>query len=117
MITVVNKRTHLPTLFDFYIGRGSPLGNPFTHRKQDLKANKGKALYWVDTREEAVAKYRKWLIHALVNKNSVEYKEFYRLVSAANKHDIFLVCFCAPLPCHGEVIKEEIERRLFPKAI
>ena len=114
MITVVHKRTHTRTPYDFYIGRGSPLGNPFTHRKQDLKENKGKALYWVETREEAIAKYEKWLIHALSNKWTKEYKAFYELVRAANKHDIYLVCYCSPEPCHGDVIKAEIERILFP---
>ena len=113
MITVVNKRIHTPTQWDFYIGRGSSLGNPYTHRKQDLKENKGKALYWVETREEAVKKYKQWLIHALSNKWTAEYKALYQLVRAAAKHDIFLVCFCAPYPCHGDVLKEMIEQLLF----
>ena len=40
MITVKNKYTSKPEKNDVYIGRGSPLGNPFTH--MDLGKNKGR---------------------------------------------------------------------------
>lgn len=52
--TVVNKRHGVPD--DVYIGRGSQWGNPFSHlfnTEADFK---------VDTREETIEMYRRWLI-------------------------------------------------------
>lgn len=76
-----------------YIGRGgkgkkqSALANPF---KIGVDGN----------REECIAKYRKWLWVQIQNKNKgvLDELDFIR----ENKPD--LVCFCAPLPCHGDVI-------------
>ncbi|QYW02210.1 unknown function [Stenotrophomonas phage Philippe] len=50
-ITVVNKHTHEPTKDDFYVGRGSPLGNPYSHRGGT------KASVLVNTREQALEMY------------------------------------------------------------
>lgn len=51
MITIKNKRTHEPHVNDFYVGRGSPLGNPYSHRGGT------KADVLVDTRERAIEMY------------------------------------------------------------
>ncbi|MFS8304204.1 DUF4326 domain-containing protein [Bacillus altitudinis] len=52
--TVVNKHHGVPD--DVYIGRGSQWGNPFSHLSNT------EADFKVDTREEAIEMYRRWLI-------------------------------------------------------
>lgn len=86
--------------YDVYIGRGSKWGNPFTHIKDRQTAAK----YIVDSREEAIAKYKEWILtqphlledlHELKNQN--------------------LGCWCAPLACHGDVLMELVKER-YPDA-
>jgi len=103
MIKVVNK--HHGEQGE-YIGRGSPLGNPFTHMKGT------KARWIVATREEAVARYRDWLRDQLLEKNPAIIAELRRLMELAEKGDLNLKCFCAPKACHGDVIKEFLDAYL-----
>lgn len=102
MITVVNKYKHTPTPNDVYIGRGSPYGNPYSHMSNTT------ALYRVANRDEAVDKYREYILEEREwnqelanNLNELAYK--------ADGKDINLVCFCAPKRCHGDVLKELLE--------
>lgn len=66
-----------------YIGRPSKWGNPFYVSSQR-------------PREEAVRLYREWISHQPklreAAKNELKGKD--------------LVCFCAPLACHGDVLLE-----------
>ena len=75
-----------------YIGRPSPLGNPFVIGKDG-------------TREEVIRKYAEWLP---TNKAAQD-----ELRDLRNRHrllgNLTLVCWCAPLACHGDVIAKEIE--------
>lgn len=78
--------------YDVYIGRGSKWGNPFSHRQGT------KAQFVVATREEAIEKYREWLMkqpHLLASLNELRGKT--------------LGCFCKPKSCHGDVLVELIE--------
>ena len=94
-IQVVNKKNWNGG--GYYIGRPSALGNPF---KIGADGN----------RNETIDKYRAWLTEALKNDVSVK-REFDALVAAyAAFGELILVCWCAPLPCHGEVIREFIEK-------
>lgn len=83
MTTVVHckKSKH-----DIYIGRPSKWGNPFEIGKDG-------------TREEVIHKYREWIqtqpsllksVHELKGKT--------------------IACWCAPLPCHGDVLAELAEK-------
>lgn len=85
--TVVNKYHSLP--FDLYIGRGSKWGNPFSHMENT------KAEFKVDTREEAVEAYRKWIGQ---QSNLLE-----MIPELQGKT---LCCFCKPKSCHGDVLSE-----------
>jgi len=81
-----------------YIGRGSLFGNPFTH--QNL-ATTG-AVVKVDTREEAVESFRLWMT------SDLEIPEWTKptreqVISLYGKT---LACWCAPKPCHGDVLLE-----------
>jgi hypothetical protein len=82
MCQVINKRTHAaPSKNSVYIGRPSIWGNPFVIGKDG-------------DRNEVIAKYARWLKSnpALCARAKVELK---------GKN---LVCWCAPLPCHGDVL-------------
>ena len=96
MITVVNKKYYNGT-GGYYCGRPSPFGNPF---KIGVDGN----------RDEVIGKYREWLENALKNDVAVK-KEFDALVQGYRDFgELILVCWCKPLGCHCDVIKEFIER-------
>jgi ribA/ribD-fused uncharacterized protein len=108
MINVVNKSKHKPTENDFYIGRGSVMGNPY-HTKE---SNHPQALYKVETTEEAIIGFESHLRDAIlsgdphicdfINNIIIKYKK---------DEDINLVCFCSPDPCHGHTIKNFVEEQ------
>lgn len=82
---VINVRDNMNFLTKpgvVFIGRPSKWGNPFY-----IGAD--------GTREQVIEKYRKWLMaqHDLL----------------ADLHELKgkrLACYCAPLPCHGDVLAE-----------
>lgn len=78
---VWNKRDKSVPGDAIYIGRPSKWGNPF-------------AVGADGNREEVISKFRKWLL---------DHPELVRSAQQelAGKD---LVCFCAPLPCHGDVL-------------
>lgn len=93
-----------------YIGRPSPLGNPFSH-KRDTKAD-----FIVASREEAVKRYRMWLIKKIKEKDKAVIDELKRLKRIAmEKGELKLGCWCAPKACHGDVIKEILEMSIKKK--
>lgn len=114
-IIVVNKYKHKPTINDVYIGRGSPLGNPFTGSK---KLEDTKAEFQCESREEAVEKHREYLDRKISEKDEVICNELNRiwLMSKENEEPIYLVCFCKQenkeVSCHGDNIKNVIELKL-----
>jgi len=75
--------------FDVYIGRPSPWGNPYSHK------NGTKAQFKVATIEEAIEKYREYL---LSNPELMD-----KLSELRGKT---LGCWCKPGPCHGDVLLE-----------
>jgi hypothetical protein len=92
MTTVVNKRTHS---FDFYGGRGSFLGNPWTHL--DLEDTKAK--YKVATREESIKRFREYFYERI--RTDENFRQ--------NVHDLkgkVLGCFCKPQSCHLDIVAE-----------
>lgn len=99
MIKVVNIKTHKSTPYDVYVGRPSLLGNPFIIGKDG-------------DRSQVIEKYRIWLKERLSYPKSIVYVEFNKAVELARNGDVNLVCYCAPLSCHADIIKEEIERIL-----
>lgn len=83
--------------YDIFIGRGSPYGNPFSHVKSAYNTIK------VASRQEAISRFREWIETpeiVLVNwpKPSSD-----MLRALRGKR---LGCFCAPQPCHGDVLIE-----------
>lgn len=105
-IMIVNKRSHTPSEKDVYIGRGSPLGNPWSHKLGT------KAKYLVKNRAESIKKFEEFIRHEIKNKNPEICGEIRRIIRLARNGDVNLVCFCDPLPCHGGVIKTIVEKNL-----
>jgi hypothetical protein len=92
MITVGNKQRGARGI---YVGRPSPLGNPFPlHREAE--------------RASAIRDYEDWLAEQLLNPKSPASIEMRRLAALARKQDLCLVCFCAPKACHADIIKRTI---------
>jgi len=98
MIRVVNKRARVPAGgHREYIGRPSILGNPY---RIGIDGN----------RAQVVEKFRAHLEELLKDPNHPVTRRITELAFIARSGDLFLVCFCSPQSCHGDVIKEAIER-------
>lgn len=72
-----------------YIGRGSPVGNPWSSLKDE------------GTREETVAMFEGHFLHLL--KNAKDSNAIWMFLDRL-RQDSKLMCFCAPAACHGEII-------------
>jgi uncharacterized protein DUF4326 len=87
--------------YDTYIGRGRDprsgeigrWGNPFSHRPSKVPG-----VTVVASREEAIRCYAKWLREEVLS-------ERIALADLAQLHGKVLGCWCAPQPCHGEVLE------------
>lgn len=108
-IAIVNKRAHLPTAgaADIYIGRGSPLGNPFSH----LPSTSHPTKHCV-SREDAVDSFRFHLVERLSAGDVAIRGALNEIFRAAQIGPVNLICYCAPAKCHGEVIREVILTRV-----
>lgn len=92
-IQVANKHMAKPGPNDIYIGRGSPLGNP--HRI-------GEGM----PRDLAIAFYKDWLDDKVRRQDPVVLDALGDIADRVLRGEqVRLMCFCAPKPCHGEVIK------------
>jgi hypothetical protein len=100
MIQVVNKKTHQGD--GIYIGRPSPLGNPFTHKPGTT------AQIVVASRAEAVDRYRDWLREQWRTGGPAK-DELIRLAHIyRDTGQLTLMCWCHPLRCHGDVLADVI---------
>jgi len=62
------------------------------------------------TREESVAKYRLWLWDQIVDEDKAVLGELSRIWQMSQRvEEINLYCYCAPLLCHGEIIRSCLE--------
>lgn len=75
--------------YDVYIGRPSKWGNPYSHLLGT------QAEFMVSTREEAIAKYKDYLLN-----NHELMKALPELQGKV------LGCWCKPKACHGDVLVE-----------
>lgn len=113
MIHVVNINKHNETPNDYYIGRGSILGNIYT----SIKNRETKAIYTCNSREESVSLYEIYLLEQISNKNKEICGLLNEIYLKALKEDVYLVCFCHPKLCHGEVIKKVIDNKILTKFV
>ena len=96
---------------NFYIGRskeGNPLGNPFTHNGK--KSSLAKLSF--KTREEAINAYRIYFQKSYGNNEELTkaFDEIYECYKRGE--DVYLQCFCKPEACHGDVLAEELQKKL-----
>jgi len=87
---VLNKRTDRIPTGAVYVGRPSIFGNPFPLTKRT-------------TRAAVIVKHRAWFLER-ASRDLVFIAALRKLQEATA-----LVCFCAPDPCHADVIAEWVE--------
>jgi len=81
-VAIVHNKHHRTAPPDaVYIGRPSKWGNPFKIGPDG-------------TREDVIEKFREWILVSTLMDDLHEL------------HGKDLVCYCAPLPCHGDVLLE-----------
>lgn len=94
MIHVVNKKDWKNDGTGVYIGRPSVLSNPYRIGPDG-------------NRFEVIEKYKNRLRR--LSKTGPVWSEIRSLKQQyKEKGELTLVCFCKPLPCHGDVLKEAI---------
>lgn len=80
-----------------YIGHPSPLGNPFIKLCEAARSH-------------VCNKYEEWFEEQLEKKNPKVVAELTRLQILAESSDLTLGCYCAPKRCHGDTIKNYLEK-------
>tara|TARA_R100000541_G_scaffold28346_1_gene37656 strand:+ start:10710 stop:11000 length:291 start_codon:yes stop_codon:yes gene_type:complete len=76
-----------------YVGRGSPLGNPFVMKNES-------------ERNTVCAQYDGWFHAKVRNNDPIIMAELIRLDKIhKSTGNLILGCYCAPKLCHGETIK------------
>jgi hypothetical protein len=103
---VKNKKLHKKDKgHDFYVGRPTALGNPYTHKISNYAKLK------VGSREEAVECYKTWFEKQLLSDTPTK-KEFEKLVEFCRNtaSHVNLVCRCVPnYPCHAFYLAERLK--------
>lgn len=77
---------------DVYIGRPSLFGNPYSVNN-------------LRTRELVMGRFDMY-----IERHPELVKELYALCKATGKPVVRLGCHCAPLPCHGDILKRELDK-------
>jgi len=78
------------------VDRSTSLGNPYPER-----------LYG---RTRCIALYRDWLNDQLADPDAPAAIQFARIHQTIRRgQSVALMCWCAPLPCHADVIKARLE--------
>ncbi len=91
-INIRNKHTWKQE--GYYIGRPSKFGNPFKIEGEQ-------------TREIAIQRFAYGFINAIKKRNPPTIQELQKLEAHLLEHQkLNLICYCAPLPCHGDLIKQ-----------
>jgi hypothetical protein len=110
MIYVYNSNNEDFTNKDnnFYVGRPSPLGNPFTYN--GVRTNLAKLSF--KTREESIEAYSKYFdkMYGTNEEFTKAFDEIYEHYK--NGEDIYLQCFCKPKACHADIIADRLQRKL-----
>lgn len=96
---ILNGRNRVGHLV--YIGRGSPLGNPYASKESTHDVIK------VDSRDEAIERFDSDLYGGKLDGEAYTFLEELRELS--KEFPLTLVCFCSPKPCHGHSIRKYLE--------
>ena len=103
MIIIGNIKTFRDngTTIPIKIDRSSVLGNPFymhNENDRDLVCDKYEAYFYKKINEGT---------------DTAFIEELDRIYIIASCHNVTLLCWCYPLRCHGETIKEYINTRIY----
>ena len=102
MIRVTNRHHGVQPGVTVYVGRGTPLGNPF-------RTFKAGGMY---SHDQAVKCYDLYLRQAIAGKRKPVCLELNRLYKLAVAGDLNLECSCAPQSCHADSIKAVLDEAL-----
>lgn len=97
------KHHRSPDEVRVYIGRAcrgypqSPLANPY--RSSEL-----------GSKDLALQAYRDWLKSQLRDSQTPAALEILRLSQTALEEQVTLLCWCTPAPCHGDIVREAVEK-------
>lgn len=91
MTSVVNLKNEK---YDIFIGRPSKWGNPYSHL-DDTRAE-----FKVANRDEAINKYREWIL-----------KQPELMDALHELEGKVLGCYCRPKRCHGDILVELLSQR------
>ena len=78
-----------------YVGRPTELGNPFEIGRDGSRA-------------EVIQLYRVWLWRQMQQQGSPQRRALEQLLRQAATGRLELLCWCAPLACHAEVIRSAL---------
>lgn len=79
-----------------YIGRPGLFGNPWSHKS-------GTSQFLTETRQESIDNFAAWLVGIRYqNVAQIQRENILRLLPQIKGK--MLLCWCYPLPCHGEVL-------------
>jgi Domain of unknown function (DUF4326) len=105
-VQVVNRHTFTGPRDEsyFYVGRGTALGNNWSHIPNTA------AQFRVSSLQEAVGNYRQWLWQEIQRGTGPAFTALQQLKERAVAGEkVSLACSCKPQLCHGDVIKGAIE--------
>lgn len=107
------KESHQDSQNNYRCFRPHILSNPYTH----LPVEKTKAIYKVGSRDDAVMAYDHYF--DLMYRSNLKFKSAVDEIYSKYKsgEDVFLECYCHPLPCHCDVIKQKLEQRLLKEKV
>jgi hypothetical protein len=102
-VTVVKRGTSTAVGAErVYVGRGSPLGNPYPMQDQSPHE-----------RTRVCIACEEHMRLEINNNNRLIVNELERILNIVKSGtDVELECFCAPLQCHGDYLKQCIEFNL-----
>ena len=92
-ITIVNRRNG--RVAGVYVGRPAVLGNPY------VIGHDG-------SRHDVVDKYRAWLREQYRHDGAVRHALRQLAMRYLTDGALTLICWCAPQPCHAEVIRDAV---------
>jgi uncharacterized protein YeaO (DUF488 family) len=82
-----------------YVGRPSPLGNPFVMKKEA-------------DRDSVCDEYETWFYRQIQNRTPAVIAELERLHALAQTKPVKLICYCAPKRCHADTIAKFLNLHL-----
>lgn len=97
-IRVLNKRKDQIPFGSFYVGRPTPLGNPWRAKKDD------------SDRTEVIERYRHWLNLQWRCGNEAVKTQLHAMADHLRTHgSLDIVCWCSPKSCHADVIAQAVQ--------